>query len=97
MFTLLMLGSGLPSGGLLKLTGSSSADRCEGRKTGLSGLLQGVVMGDSGAGWSFTSGFLGEGSRAVGDNARLACTGEEKILKLGDSNLFSTLCSNKTL
>lgn len=98
MFTLLMLGSGVPSGGSLKLTGSSSVDRCEGRRTGLSGLLQGVVIvGDSGAGWSFTSGFLGEGSRAVGDNARLACTGEKKVLKLGDSNLFNALCSNETL
>lgn len=77
MFTLLMLGSGVPSGGLLKPTGSSSSlDRCEGRKVRLSGL-QGVV-GDSGAGWSFASGFLGEGSRAVGDKARLACRGKSR-------------------
>lgn len=42
---------------------------------GLSGL-QGVV-GDNGAGWSFTSGLLGVGSRAVGDRARLACMGKK--------------------
>ncbi len=79
MFTLLMFGSGMPSGGLSKLMGSSSSlDRCEGRRVGLRGLggLQGVV-GDNGAGWSFTSGLLGEGSRAVGDRARLACRGKE--------------------
>ncbi len=94
MFTLLMLGSVVPSGGSLKLTGSSSSlDRCEGRRLGLSGL-EGVV-GVNVAGWSFTSGLLGDGSKAVGDRARLACR-ERKILKPGDSNLFSTLCSNKT-
>lgn len=45
---------------------------------GLRGLcgLHGVV-GDNGAGWSFTSGLLGEGSRAVGDRARLAYRGQE--------------------
>lgn len=75
MFTLLKLGSGVPSGGLSKLTGSSSSlDSCEGRRVGLRGVsgLQGVV-GDSGAGCSFTSELLGDGSRAVGDSARLAC------------------------
>lgn len=74
-----MLGSGVPSGGLSKLTvSSSSLDRCEGRRVGLRGLrgLQGGV-GDNGAGWSFTSGLLGEGSRAVGDRARLACRVKE--------------------
>lgn len=90
LFTLLMLGSGVPSGGLLKPTGSSSSpDCCE---EGLSGLRG--VSGDSGAGWSFTSGFLGVGSRAVGDKARLACGGEKKrILKPGHCNPFGTLCS----
>ena len=74
MFTLLKLGSVVASGGLLKPTGSSSSlDRCEGPRVGLSGL-RGVV-GDNGAGSSFTSGLLGEGSRAVGDRARLACRG----------------------
>lgn len=40
---------------------------------GVKGLrrLQGMV-GDSGACGSFTSGVFGEGSRAVGDRARLA-------------------------
>lgn len=78
VFTLLMLGSGVPSGGFSKLTGSSSSlGRREGCGVGLRAVrglrgLQGVVEG-SGAGWSFTSGLLGEGSRAVGDRARLAC------------------------
>lgn len=80
-FTLLMLGSGVPSGGLLKTAGSSSsssscsADDRGGCRVGLTGL-QGVVE-DGGAGWSFTSGFLEAGSRAVGDRARLACRGRE--------------------
>lgn len=75
MFTLLKLGSGAPSGGLSKLTGSSSSkDCCWGRRVEPSGLfgLQGVE-GDSGAGCNFTSEVLGDGSRAVGDRARLAC------------------------
>lgn len=58
---------------------SSSLDRGEGRRVGLSGL-QGVV-GESDAGGSFTSGFLGEGSRAVGDKARLACSGGKEYPK----------------
>lgn len=80
-FTLLMLGNVVPSGGSLKLTGSSSSlDRCEGRRLGLAGL-QGVV-GDNGADGILASGLLGEGSRAVGDRARLACRGEGSFQKL---------------
>lgn len=62
---------------------------------GLSGLLG--VVGDNGAGWSFTSGLLGEGSRAVGDRARLAWREKADFLKPGHYNLFSTMCLNKTL
>lgn len=78
IFTLLMLGSGAPSGGLSKPTGSSSSlDRREDLRVGLRGLcglcgLQ-VVVGDNGADCSFPSGLLGVGSRAVGDRARFAC------------------------
>lgn len=85
-----MLDSGAPSGGLSKLTGSSSSvDSCEGRRAGLRGLrgLQ-VVVGDSGSGCSFTSVLLGEGSRAVGDRARLACGGGK-----GRSSDLDTLIS----
>lgn len=72
MFTLLKLGSGVPSGGLSKPTGSSSSlDRGGGRWEGLRGLLG--KMGASWVGCSFTSGPLGEGSRVLGDRARLAC------------------------
>lgn len=68
-----MLGSGVPSGGLLKTTGSSSSvDDGTGCRVGLGGPLG----DDSGAGWSFTSGVLDAGSRAVGDRARLACRGK---------------------
>jgi len=74
-----MLSSGAPSGGLSKQTASSSSqDRYEGRRGGLRGLcgLQ-AVGGDSGAGCSVTSRLLlGECSRAVGDRARLACSGK---------------------
>lgn len=36
------------------------------------------VVGDSGGGGSFASGLLGDGSRVVGDRARLACREETK-------------------
>lgn len=77
--TLLMLGSGVPSGGLVKMAGSSSSsvDDGGGCRVGLGGLQD--VLADSGAGWSFTSGFLDAGSRAVGDRARLACRGKGRF------------------
>lgn len=69
--TLLMLGSGVPSGGLLKMAGSSSwVGGGGGCRVGLAGLQD--VLADSCAGWSCTSGVLDAGSRAVGDRARLA-------------------------
>lgn len=80
MFTLLKLGSGVPSGGLSKPTGSSSSlDRGGGRCGGLEGPLG--RMGDSWVGCSFTSGPLGEGSRVLGDRARLACR-DVKIIQM---------------
>lgn len=75
--TLLMLGSGAPPGGWLKVAGSSSSSSVDdagvGCRVGLDGLQD--VAADSGAGWSFTSGLLDAGSRAAGDRARLACRG----------------------
>lgn len=73
-----MLGSGVPSGGLLKMVASfSSVDDGDGCRVGLGGLQD--VLADSGAGWSVTSGFLDAGSRAVGDRARLACRGKGRF------------------
>lgn len=73
-----MLGSGVLSGGLLKMAGSSSSvDNGGGCRLGLGGLQD--VVADSGAGWSFTSGLLDAGSRAVGDRARLACRGKGRF------------------
>lgn len=82
VFTLLMLGSGVATGGVSKTAGSSSSvENGGGCRVGLSGRQD--VLGASGAGWNFTSGFLDAGSRAVGDRARLACRGEREILKSG--------------
>lgn len=82
--TLLMLGSGLPSGGLLKMTGfSSSVDGGGGCRVGLGGLQD--VVADNGAGCNFTSGFLDAGSRADGERARLACRGESEVLRPGEN------------
>lgn len=78
MITLLKLCSGVPSGGPSKLMGfSSSLDRCGGGRVGLRGL-RGKVGGNC-VGCSFTSGPLGDGSREVGDRARLACRGETSL------------------
>lgn len=81
-FTLLMLGSGVATGGVSKTAGSSSSvENGGGCRVGLGGPQD--VVGASGAGWSFTSEFLGAGSRAVGDRARLACRGKRELLKPG--------------
>lgn len=81
-FTLLMLGSGVATGGVSKTAGSSSSvENGGGCRVGLGGPQD--VVGASGAGWSFTSEFLDAGSRAVGDRARLACRGKREILKPG--------------
>lgn len=70
-----MLGNGVAAGGVSKTAGSSSSVEDDGGcRVGL-GDLQDVV-GVSGSGWSFTSGGLDAGSRAVGDRARLACRGK---------------------
>lgn len=86
-FTLLKFGKVAPSGGLSKLTGSSSSlDWCDGRRVGLKGLLG--VVGVRVGGCSFPSGLLAEGSKAVGDRARLAC----KMQEAEQLNLKTNLC-----
>lgn len=92
--TLLMLGSGVATGGVSKTAGSSSSvENGGGCRVGLGGPQD--VVGASGAGWCFTSEFLDAGSRAVGDRARLACRGGMGDPEAWGICLSGTFCSSQ--